>query len=235
MSARTTQEDYAAHRRNMVKSQLLARGIADHRLLSAMEKIPRHLFVPEGQKTRAYNDGPLPIGSGQTISQPYIVARMTELLELDQGCSVLEIGTGSGYQTAVLAELTDRVYTVERLPELTERAKALLGSLGYTNLEFVVGDGSLGYPEAAPYDAILVTAAAPRMPEALRAQLACGGRMVLPRTAGHGQELVLVERLSGSTGSDGEDAEQASGLGFRETKILDCVFVPLIGEQGYEP
>lgn len=221
VSAKTTEKDYAAQRHRMVKGQLSGRGIADPRLLSAMEKIPRHLFVPASQTTRAYDDGPLPIGSGQTISQPYMVARMSELLGLDQTSRVLEIGTGSGYQTAVLAELAGNVYTVERLPELGEAARALLLKLGYTNVQFVTGDGSLGYPEEAPYDAILVTAAAPHVPRTLKTQLRPGGRMVLPITAGPNQELMLLERPDDSSGD------------CRETKILACVFVPLIGEEGY--
>jgi protein-L-isoaspartate(D-aspartate) O-methyltransferase len=203
----------------MVERQLRRRGIADEALLSVMENVPRHLFVSAVQRYRAYVDAPLPIGSGQTISQPYMVARMTELLSLTSSSRVLEVGTGSGYQTAVLAELASQVWTVERLPELASQARKLLAEQGYTNVHVVSGDGTLGLAQTAPYDAIVVTAGGPRIPTALREQLAVGGRMVIPVTAGPCQELLLIERLDGS---------------YRESTVLRCAFVPLVGADGYQ-
>jgi protein-L-isoaspartate(D-aspartate) O-methyltransferase len=202
----------------MVHDQLRARGIVDETLLSVMETVPRHLFVPPFQLPHTYDDGPLPIGSHQTISQPYMVARMTELLSLTATSRVLEIGTGSGYQTAVLAELAERVWTMERLPELARLADKLLRELDYSNVHVISGDGTLGFAEAAPFDAILVTAGGPRVPDSLRDQLAIGGRMVIPVAAGRFQELLLIERLDET---------------YRETTVLKCVFVPLIGAEGY--
>jgi protein-L-isoaspartate(D-aspartate) O-methyltransferase len=233
MTARLSDSDYAVHRHGMVEQQLRGRGISDHRLLAAMEKVPRHRFVPAGQCECAYDDCPLPIGSEQTISQPYMVARMTELLALHDCARVLEIGTGSGYQTAVLAELAGRVWTIERIQDLADLAKAVLEQQGYTNLVFVSGDGTLGFEQAAPYDAILVAAAAPRVPAALREQLAPGGRMVIPLADGPTQELTLIERVGGAV-----PAVTPCPLPeavYRETAVLRCVFVPLIGEQGYGP
>ena len=221
--------DFALQRHRMVEEQLRGRGITDERVLAAMEKVPRHRFVPLSQQPAAYTDGPLPIGEGQTISQPYMVARMTELLDLRPTDRVLEIGTGSGYQAAILAELAAEVWTVERIAELARRAAALLADLGYTNVEVVTGDGTLGLPEHAPYDAIIVTAGAPAVPQALLEQLAVGGRMVIPVHAGFSEDLRLIERLP--------DASPAEGPGkprYRETSILSCAFVPLIGEQGYQ-
>ncbi len=214
----TTDGDLAALRHRMVKEQLQARGIHDKRLLETMENVPRHKFVPAGQVSYAYDDGPLPIGSGQTISQPYIVACMTELLKLQPESRVLEIGTGSGYQTAILAGLAGQVWSIERLPDLAGRAERILQELGYTNIQFITGDGSRGHEDEAPYNAVLVTAAAPRVPDALRAQLAIGGRMVIPRTHGPSEDLLLIERLE---------------RGYRETSVMRCVFVPLIGIEGY--
>jgi protein-L-isoaspartate(D-aspartate) O-methyltransferase len=245
--------DFAALRHRMVQSQLRGRGITDERVLAVMEEAPRHLFVPEGQRKRAYGDEPLPIGLGQTISQPYMVARMTELLRLSGTETVLEIGTGSGYQAAVLGRLAARVWTVERHPELAKRAEQVLLDLGYANIEVVVGDGTVGLPAAAPFDAVVVTAAAPCVPEALREQLSVGGLMVIPVSAGSNQDLLLLEKFEGSGGTAGaggragedsacaENAVGADAAGhsaappshFRETSILGCVFVPLIGEQGY--
>jgi protein-L-isoaspartate(D-aspartate) O-methyltransferase len=244
--------DFSLDRHRMVEDQLRARDIADERVLAAMAKVPRHLFVPAFQRRFAYEDGPLPIGSGQTISQPYMVARMTELLRLKPTDRVLEIGTGSGYQAAVLAELAAEVWTVERHVELAQRAEELLLQLGYTNVRVIAGDGSVGFPEAAPYDGIIVTAAAPSVPEALRSQLVVDGRMVIPVSAGFSHDLLLIERLpdapkAGVTAGGGDEAvppagdaraatempPSASAPRFRETSILACVFVPLIGEQGY--
>ncbi len=233
MSAEAAEVNYALLRHQMVEEQLHRRGIADERLLEAMEKVPRHLFVPPDQAEHAYEDGPLPIGGGQTISQPYMVARMSELLALSKTSRVLEIGTGSGYQTAILAELAKRVWTVERLPDLSEKAESLLAKLGYANITVVVGDGSLGHPDAAPYDAILVTAGAPRVPQPLREQMVAGGRMVIPIEAGAAvQELLLIERL-GPTGPGEGSAVGANDAAYRETSVLGCVFVPLVGEEGY--
>jgi protein-L-isoaspartate(D-aspartate) O-methyltransferase len=220
VSTEPTDMDYAVLRHRMVQEQLRGRGITDDRVLRAMETIPRHLFVPVAQAPHAYDDGPLPIGSEQTISQPYMVARMTELLDLTDSSRVLEIGTGSGYQTAVLADLAREVWTMERIPTHARRAEALLLQQGYANVHLITGDGTLGFVDAAPYDAILVTAAAPRVPDALRGQLAIGGRMVIPVTQGHSQELFLVEHPD-------EDS-------FPETVFLRCVFVPLIGKEGYK-
>ncbi|HAA83842.1 MAG TPA: protein-L-isoaspartate O-methyltransferase, partial [Thermodesulfobacterium commune] len=165
---------YRIAREKMVKSQIVARGIKDEKVIQAMLKVPRHLFVEEALRDQAYGDFPLPIGKGQTISQPYIVALMTEALELKGKERVLEVGTGSGYQTAILAEIALWVYTIERDPDLSEKAKKVLLSLGYKNISFKIGDGSLGWPEAAPFDAIIVTAASPQIPQPLVDQLAEG-------------------------------------------------------------
>jgi protein-L-isoaspartate(D-aspartate) O-methyltransferase len=213
-----TDSEYSVARRRMVCSQLRDRGIADAGVLSAMGKVPRHLFVPARQTAHAYDDCPLPIDCAQTISQPYMVARMTELLHLSERSRVLEIGTGSGYQTAILAELSGEVWTVERLPQLARQAERRLRDQQYTNVRFISGDGTLRFADAAPYDAILVAAAAPHIPPALREQMTVGGRMVLPLTQGFSQQLILVERL--------EDR-------YCETALLRCVFVSLIGEEGY--
>jgi protein-L-isoaspartate(D-aspartate) O-methyltransferase len=219
VSAQSTDSDLASLRHLMVEKQLRHRGIVDETLLSVMERVPRHLFVCAPQRHHAYDDAPQAIGSGQTISQPYMVARMTELLSLTSSSRVLEVGTGSGYQTAVLAELAEQVWTVERLPELARQAERLLAEQGYTNVQVVLGDGTLGLAQAAPFDAIVVTAGGPRVPAALREQLAVGGRMVIPVTAGPSQELLLVERL--------DDC-------YRESTVLRCVFVPLVGADGYQ-
>jgi protein-L-isoaspartate(D-aspartate) O-methyltransferase len=242
--------DLALQRHRMVQNQLRGRGITDDRLLAVMEEAPRHLFVPERQRKKAYEDGALPIGLGQTISQPYMVARMTELLALTGTETVLEIGTGSGYQAAVLGRLAARVWTVERHPELATQAGRLLFDLGLENVRVVIGDGTLGLPGEAPFDAVIVTAAAPQVPDALREQLAVGGRMVIPLSAGRNQQLTLIEKVplegaaaaaAGRTGGAGREnaggARQATGdpvpCRFRETSVLGCIFVPLIGEQGY--
>lgn len=190
---------FRAARREMVERQLRRRGIHDERVLRAMAEIPRHLFVPDRWRSFAYQDGPLPIGEEQTISQPYIVALMSESLELEGTETVLEIGTGSGYQAAVLSRLAKRVYSIEIIPRLAETARARLTALGYSNVTVIVGDGNLGWPQASPYDAIMVTAAAPQIPQALLEQLADGGRMVLPVTVtGNAQELLRL-RKNGKT------------------------------------
>jgi protein-L-isoaspartate(D-aspartate) O-methyltransferase len=205
-------------RARMVERQLRRRGIRDERVLEAMEQVPRELFVPERLRTHAYDDGALPIGHGQTISQPFVVATICSLLELDGSERVLDVGTGSGYQAAVLAELAAEVVTVERIPELAEAARAALVGAGYADVDVRVGDGSLGALERAPYDAIAVAAAAPIVPPALYDQLAVGGRIVVPRGSRRGQELVVVERAP---------------EGPREKTSITCRFVPLLGDEGF--
>ena len=217
----------------MVEVQLRGRGIGDRRVLEAMERVPRHLFVPPSQRWSAYEDEPLPIGQGQTISQPYMVARMTELLRLTPESKVLEVGTGSGYQAAILAELAGRVWTIERHPELAQRAEEVLGQLGYANVEVIVGDGSLGFPPGAPYDAIIVTAAAPRVPEALGKQLVPHGVMVIPVREGYIEDCKLIERLPDVERGPEEGNTAPTAPKFRETSIVGCTFVPLIGKQGF--
>ena len=212
--------DFAALRDAMVSQQLVARGIRDPRVLDAMRHVPREAFVPAADVGHAYADKALPIGEGQTISQPYMVALMTEALGLSGGERVLEVGTGSGYQTAILAELASEVISIERLATLADAARVRLASLGYTAVDIVVGDGSLGYPGKAPYDAILVAAGAPRVPDALRGQLAVGGRLAIPVGAYGYQDLLGIVR--------GDD-------GFTETRREGCVFVPLVGEAGWPP
>ncbi len=185
----------ARERRQMVAEQIAARGVRDPRVLAAMQKVPRHRFVRPAERKWAYEDHPLPIGHGQTISQPYIVALMTQALRLSPGEKVLEIGTGSGYQAAILAELGCRVYTIEIVPELGRRAARTLKELGYGRVRVRIGDGYQGWPEAAPFDAIILTAAPPRTPPALLEQLAPGGRMVLPQGPSGGvQELLLLRK-----------------------------------------
>ncbi len=204
--------EYARERRLMTDSQIRARGVRSPRVLAAMNKVPRHLFVPESLRGQAHTDEPLPIGDGQTISQPYIVAYMTEALGLRGGEKVLEIGTGSGYQTAILAEIAAEVWTVEIVEKLALRARAILDGLGYGNIRYRIGDGSAGWPEAAPFEAVIVTAAAPSLPEALEDQLGVGGRMIVP-VGTDLQELVLVRR--------GKEAVE------RE-RLLAVRFVPLV-------
>ncbi len=204
--------DFKKMRRQMVESQLRMRGIKDEKVLKAMEKVERHSFVPDNLKSNAYDDEPLPIGRGQTISQPYIVAYMTEALKLKGKEKVLEIGTGSGYQAAVLAELTKKVYTVEAYEELAEKAQHILDKLGYHNIEFQVGDGTMGWEENAPYDAIMVTAAPAKTPDPLIEQLKNGGRMVIP-VGQTFQNLVLYEKTKQK---------------IKKKKLLPVRFVPLI-------
>jgi protein-L-isoaspartate(D-aspartate) O-methyltransferase len=203
----------------MVKNQLMARDIKDERVLQAMGKIPRHLFIQEALAGEAYNDHPVPIGEKQTISQPYIVALMTEALELKGSENTLEIGTGSGYQTAILAELSSRVYTIERIKSLLVKARKLLAKLGYNNILFKAFDGTLGWKEYAPFDAIMVTAGSPNVPEPLKEQLADNGRMIIPVGDRYTQELIKITRK-------GDNFEQA-GLG-------GCRFVNLIGVHGWK-
>jgi len=204
----------------MVEAQLAPRGIKDPRVLEAMRKVPRHLFVQEAHRGSAYEDFPLPIGDGQTISQPFMVALMTEALNLTGEESVLEVGTGSGYQTAVLAELACKVYSVERIPSLAWQARKTLDSLGYKNVLVRLSDGTLGWPEYAPFDRIMVTAGAPSIPEPLVEQLAEGGILVVPVGSSLSQELVQVTRKQ-----DGSVSQRKMG---------GCVFVRLVGKHGWE-
>ena len=205
----------AAARRRMVERDLKSRGIKDPRVLAAMEALPRHLFVPDEQKNAAYEDRPLPIGAGQTISQPYIVAYMTELLGLKGDEKVLEIGTGSGYQAAVLGQLAAAVYSIEIIPTLGERAKRLLEGLGFTNIQLRIGDGFFGWEEQAPFDAILITAAGPRVPDRLWHQLREGGQIIMPLgEPGQTQRLVRVRKAAGK-----QVVEHLSAV----------IFVPLTG------
>jgi len=189
--------DYYQLRQKMVNEQIIARGVRAESVIKAMQKVERHLFVPEQYRNFAYSDRPLPIGEGQTISQPYIVALMTELLDLKKSDKVLEIGTGSGYQAAILDEICDSVYTIEIIPSLGKQAQALLRELGYHNIHCKIGDGYLGWPEHAPYDGIIVTCAPSKIPQPLKEQLAEGGRMVIPVGATYTQELVLVTKTKG--------------------------------------
>ena len=214
-----TQDEYTLQREQMVRGQIEARGVRDERVLAAIRAVPRHLFVPAYLAGSAYHDTPLAIGQGQTISQPYIVALMTELLELAGDERVLEIGTGSGYQAAVLAQLAAEVITVERFPSLAQEARERLARLGYDNVQIEVGDGSLGWPEGAPYDAIIVTAASPEMPEPLPDQLAGGGRLVVPVGPRWTQHLVRVRREGGT---------------FQRETMIGVAFVPLIGQHGWQ-
>jgi protein-L-isoaspartate(D-aspartate) O-methyltransferase len=208
------QDTFAEKRRRMVETQIKARDVKDPKVLDAMSRVPRHLFVPEAFQAQAYDDYPLPIGSDQTISQPYIVALMTSLLDLHGGERVLEIGTGSGYQAAVLSRIAGQVYTIEILPELGERARRELAELGYTNVESRIGDGWAGWPENAPFDGILVTAAPPRVPEPLLQQLKVGGRLVIP-VGSFFQDLLVYTRTD---------------TGFEKRNVIPVRFVPMTGE-----
>jgi len=212
--------EFAIARERMVADQLRARGITDPRVLTAMGRVPRHRFVEEALAARAYGDYPLPIGEKQTISQPYMVALMTQALELVGGERVLEVGTGSGYQTAILAEVATKVYSVERIRSLADRARAILEELGYYNVLIRVGDGTLGWREEAPFDAVLVTAAAPEVPAPLVEQLKAGGRLVIPVGGSTAQVLKCL-------------VKEPDGL-VRESELVGCVFVKLVGEQGWQ-
>jgi protein-L-isoaspartate(D-aspartate) O-methyltransferase len=211
-------KEYAAERLEMIEKQLGRRGITDPAVLAAILAVPRHEFVAAEIRSSAYEDAPLPIGGGQTISQPYIVAAMTAALHLRAGDRVLEIGTGCGYQAAVLASLAEDVFTIERRPELASGASARLARLGYANAHVHCGDGTLGLPEFAPFDAILVAAAAPAIPKPLLAQLAEGGRMILPVGDAEHQELQLIEK---------------HGDAFPTKALEGCRFVPLVGYHGW--
>lgn len=224
MDGRQSKDKFSAAKERMLRWDLRGRDITDPRVLSVMVEIPREEFVPQSHQSQAYSDGPLPIGMDQTISQPYIVALMTQELRIDSECEVLEIGTGSGYQTAVLSKLAKKVYTVERFSELAESAKAVLGKLGMSNVEFYVGDGSNGWPASrlpasGCFDRIMVTAGVPEIPEPLVKQLADGGLIVTP-VGGRGvQGLVACEKKAGKLIS---------------RAICDVRFVRLIGEYGFE-
>jgi protein-L-isoaspartate(D-aspartate) O-methyltransferase len=211
--------DYRLAREKMVKKQLIPRGIRDEGVLQAMGKIHRHLFVEEALVGEAYNDHPLPIGHKQTISQPYIVALMTQALELTGQEKTLEIGTGSGYQAAILAELSEKVYTIERIMPLMAKARHLLNELGYTNILFKAFDGTIGWKEYSPFDAIMVTAGAPQIPEPLVDQLADGGRMVVPVGDRFSQELIKVVKQKNQ---------------FKKESLGGCRFVDLIGAHGWK-
>ncbi|MBD3331401.1 protein-L-isoaspartate(D-aspartate) O-methyltransferase [candidate division GN15 bacterium] len=213
----STEEEQEQRRFRMVAEDLAGRDIDDEAVLDAMRTVPRHLFVPERLRDRAYADGPLPIGEGQTISQPYVVASMTQHLNLSPSSKVLEIGTGSGYQAAVLAEIVADVYSVEVIPELHETTTRLLEKLGYHNVHITLGDGSRGWPEEAPFDGIIITAAAPRVPEQLISQLRVGRHMIVPvvTMAGWAQELQKITRTE-----TGHTAE----------RLYDVRFVPMKGE-----
>jgi protein-L-isoaspartate(D-aspartate) O-methyltransferase len=212
---------YARQRMKMVDTQLKARGIRNVRLLKVMETIPRHVFVDEALKDQAYQDSPLPIGQSQTISQPYMVALMTEALDLKEKDKVLEIGTGSGYQTAILATLADQVFSIERLAALTNIARKMLDQLGIYNVAIRVGDGTYGWREESPFDAIIVTAGAPDIPKTYVSQLAVGGHLVIPVGERQYQSLIKLTRLS-----EDPDDVKTEDLG-------GCRFVDLIGEYGW--
>ncbi len=209
-----TQDDFSHARLQMVKTQIEARGVTDPRVLEAMRTVKRHLFVPKEFRALSYADRPLPIGEGQTISQPYIVALMTELLRLTGKEKVLEVGTGSGYQAAVLGELAKEVYSIEIIPSLAEHAKKLLAKLGYDNVTVTCGDGYIGWKEHAPFDAIIITCAPPKIPQPLLDQLAEGGRMVVP-VGTDWQELVLIEKQDGK---------------IHRKNIIPVRFVPMTGD-----
>lgn len=213
------EDRWRAERLRMVKEQVESRGIRDPEVLRAMREIPRHLFVPEPLRRGAYEDHPLPIGEGQTISQPYIVALMTELLSVSAGSRVLEIGTGSGYQAALLAAIGARVVSIERLPGVAENARRNLCAAGFPGMEVIVGDGTEGYPPLAPYDAVIITAATPRVPSPLIDQMADGGRLVAPVGSRDIQELVRLVKHHGQ---------------IEEFRYGGVVFVPLLGRHGWQ-
>ena len=206
-------------REDMVKTQLMSRGISDKLVLDAMKKVPRERFLPKDLEGSAYDDCALPIGEGQTISQPYMVAIMTEKLVLSGGEKVLEIGTGSGYQAAVLSEIAGEVITIERIPAIAERSRKLFDELGYKNIKVIVADGTLGLPQAAPFGGVIVTAGAPSLPKPLIEQLSDGGKLVIPVGETFEQTLMIVTKHG-----DRIDIERSIG----------CVFVPLVGKYGWK-
>jgi protein-L-isoaspartate(D-aspartate) O-methyltransferase len=206
-------------RQDMVTRQIEARGVSDQRVLEAMRKVPRHLFVSEALADQAYGDYPLPIGDQQTISQPFIVAEMTQALALHKDDRVLEIGTGSGYQAAILAEIVHRVYTIERLYSIFKKTRALFDQLNYHNIVARYSDGTAGWPDESPFDAIIVTAGSPRIPQPLIHQLAPGGRMIIPVGDSFSQELIKIVK---------------DETGFHQTELGGCRFVKLVGEHGWK-
>ena len=211
--------NFSIARRRMVEDQVMARGVKDPRVIDAMLRVPRHKFVEQALESQAYQDGPLPIGERQTISQPYMVAVMSEALALDGTEKVLEVGTGSGYQAAVLALLADRVFSLERIPALARRARKILDACGYSKVNIRLADGTLGWQEMAPFDAIIVTAGAPDVPRDYLDQLAVGGRLVIPVGDRMSQVLMRITRTA-------EDE-------FKEEQLLGCRFVPLVGNHGW--
>ncbi|MBW2452640.1 MAG: protein-L-isoaspartate(D-aspartate) O-methyltransferase [Deltaproteobacteria bacterium] len=213
-------KDFTVARKRMVDEQVIARGIKDPRVIQAMLKVPRHLFVPEALQSQAYSDFPLPIGARQTISQPYMVAMMSEALLLKGDETVLEIGTGSGYQAAVLALLADRVFSLERISDLARQARRTLDSAGYSKVNIRLTDGTYGWEEMGPFDGIIVTAGAPRVPQTYLDQLAIGGRLVIPVGDRISQALKRISRISEKE--------------YKEETLLGCRFVPLIGNHGWQ-
>jgi protein-L-isoaspartate(D-aspartate) O-methyltransferase len=211
--------DFPKARLKMVEEQIVSRGIKDPRVIAAMKKVPRHLFVEEALQSQAYNDHPLPIGEKQTISQPYMVALMTEALQLKVNDKVLEIGAGSGYQTAILAEMAEKVFSIERIRSLAIKARQLLYELGYYDTEIKISDGTFGWTEEAPFDAIIVTAGAPDIPQPLLDQLAIGGRLVIPIGDAYVQDLIRVTKT----------AEEV-----KKEDLGGCRFVKLVGKYGWE-
>ncbi len=211
--------NYTALRNRMVEQQLIPRGISNERVLEAFRTVERHVFIPAELRDSAYEDHPLPIGEGQTISQPYMVALMTQCLDLKGDEKILEIGTGSGYQAAILATIVKEVYSVERVELLAKRAESALKKLGYNNVKIKVGDGTLGWKEYAPYDGIIVTAAAPKIPDTYMEQLSVGGKLVIPAGEMYSQVLTVVEKKTD---------------GIRAREICGCVFVPLLGKEGWK-
>ena len=220
-------QDFPVQRAGMVERQLRRRGISDERVLAAMAEVPRELFVPEHERRRAYNDSALPIGHGQTISQPWIVAAIAQALALEGKERVLEIGTGSGYSAAVIARLAREVFTIERLEPLAREARELLAELGFDNVQVIVADGTEGLPEEAPFEGIAVHATAPSPPPSLLAQLAPGGRLVIP-VAGDGADILTVYVRTG------DELDPLTGEGLEARSLGACRFVPLIGREGFE-
>ena len=218
MEGKETKDNFTDIRRKMVKTDLAGRGIADHGVLEVMGQLPRQDFISQTYQSQAYADGPLPIGMGQTISQPYIVALMTEHLKLNKNCSVLEIGTGCGYQTAILCKLAKKVYTIERHHQLSELAQATLTNMDIKNVEFYIGDGTKGWPEKIDFDRIIITAAAPSVPQPLLDQLVVGGILVGPIGSGGVQKLIVCKKQA---------------VGTTEKSVCDVRFVKLIGQYGF--
>jgi protein-L-isoaspartate(D-aspartate) O-methyltransferase len=224
MSGRENKDKLSVARERMLRWDLRGRGIVDPRILAVMAEVPREEFIPTSYRSQAYNDGPLPIGLDQTISQPYIVALMTQELRINPDCEVLEIGTGSGYQTAVLSKLAKKVYTVERFSDLTESARKVLDRLGFSNVEYYVGDGSCGWPanqlpSSGCFDRIMITAALPEIPETIAKQLAKDGLIIAPIGGAGVQELVVCEKKANQ---------------FMERAICDVRFVKLVGKHGFD-